>query len=139
MQRDVSFVLQSLLYLGRDPEMRKLIFALIASASLLTALLTVSLAAQKSQTYTGEIMDQQCGFLGGHSAMMNPGESAKDCAMRCVSIGGKYVLFDGANKMVYQLDDQKKAQPFAGAKVKVTGSYDTSSKTIHVANIQAGS
>ena len=119
--------------------MRKLIFALIASASLLTALLTVSLAAQKSQTYTGEIMDQQCGFLGGHSAMMNPGESAKDCAMRCVSIGGKYVLFDGANKMVYQLDDQKKAQPFAGAKVKVTGSYDTSSKTIHVANIQAGS
>ena len=63
MQRDVSFVLQSLLYLGRDPEMRKLIFALIASASLLTALLTVSLAAQKSQTYTGEIMDQQCGFI----------------------------------------------------------------------------
>jgi hypothetical protein len=56
-----------------------------------------------------------------------------------VSIGGKYVLFDGANKMVYQLDDQKKAQSFAGAKVKVTGTYDTPSKTIHVANIQAGS
>jgi hypothetical protein len=41
--------------------------------------------------------------------------------------------------MVYQLDDQKKAQGFAGAKVKVTGTYDTSSKTIHVANIQPGS
>jgi len=115
--------------------MKKFIVSLILSSSLLT----VSLAAQKAQTYTGEIMDQQCALLGGHTAMMNQGESAKDCANRCVSIGGKYVLFDGANKMVYQLDDQKKAQGFAGAKVKVTGTYDTSSKTIHVANIQAGS
>ena len=115
--------------------MKKFIVSLIVSSSLLT----VSLAAQKAQTYTGEIMDQQCALLGGHTAMMNQGESAKDCANRCVSIGGKYVLFDGANKMVYQLDDQKKAQGFAGAKVKVTGTYDTPSKTIHVANIQAGS
>ena len=115
--------------------MKKFIVSLILSSSLLT----VSLAAQKAQTYTGEIMDQQCALLGGHTAMMNQGESAKDCANRCVSIGGKYVLFDAANKMVYQLDDQKKAQGFAGAKVKVTGTYDTPSKTIHVANIQAGS
>lgn len=115
--------------------MKKLIVSLILSSSLLT----VSLAAQKAQTFSGEIMDQQCALLGGHTAMMNQGESAKDCANRCASIGGKYVLFDGANKTVYQLDDQKKAQAFAGAKVKVTGTYDTSSKTIHVANIQAGS
>ena len=115
--------------------MKKFIVSLILSSSLLT----VSLAAQKAQTYTGEIMDQQCALLGGHTAMMNQGESAKDCANRCASIGGKYVLFDGANKMVYQLDDQKKAQGFAGVKVKVTGTYDTPSKTIHVANIQAGS
>jgi hypothetical protein len=115
--------------------MKKFIVSLIVSSSLLT----VSLAAQKAQTYTGEIMDQQCALLGGHAAMMNQGESPKDCANRCVTIGGKYVLFDGVNKMVYQLDDQKKAQSFAGAKVKVTGTYDTPSKTIHVANIQAGS
>ena len=119
--------------------MKIFMIRLIASASLVTALLTVTLAAQKAQTFSGEIMDQQCALLGGHSAMMNQGESAKDCSNRCVSIGGKYVLSDGASKMVYQLDDQKKAQPFAGAKVKITGSYDTSSKTIHVANIQAGS
>ena len=119
--------------------MKKFIIAFLASASLLTALLTVSLAAQKAQTFTGEIMDQQCALLGGHTAMMNQGESAKDCANRCVGIGGKYVLFDSSNKTIYQLDDQKKAQPFAGAKVKITGTYETSSKTIHVANIQAGS
>ena len=119
--------------------MRKVILSLFASASLLAILFSVGFAAQKSQTFAGEIMDQQCALLGGHSAMMNQGESAKDCANRCVSIGGKYVLFDSANKTIYQLDDQKKAQPFAGAKVKITGSYDTSSKTIHVANIQSGS
>ncbi|PYU25034.1 MAG: hypothetical protein DMG30_06665 [Acidobacteria bacterium] len=119
--------------------MRKVIIALLASASLLAALSTVSLADQKAQTFTGEIMDQQCALLGGHSIMMNQGESAKDCANRCVSIGGKYVLFDSSKKTLYQLDDQKKAQLFAGTKVKITGTYDTSSKTIHVANIQAGS
>ena len=105
----------------------------------MAVLFSFGLAADKSQTFTGEIMDQQCALLGGHSAMMNQGESAKDCANRCVSIGGKYVLFDSANKTIYQLDDQKKAQPFAGAKVKITGTYDTPSKTIHVANIQSGS
>jgi hypothetical protein len=115
--------------------MKKFIISLIASA----AFLTVTLAAQKPQSFAGEIMDQQCALLGGHSAMMNQGESAKDCSTRCVSIGGKYVLYDAANKMVYQLDDQKKAQPFAGAKVKVTGTYDTSNKTIHITSIQAGS
>ena len=119
--------------------MKKFILALLASASLVAVLFSIGLAADKSQTFTGEVMDQQCALLGGHSAMMNQGESAKDCANRCVSIGGKYVLFDSANKTIYQLDDQKKAQPFAGGQVKVTGSYDTSSKTIHVANIQAGS
>jgi len=119
--------------------MKKFILALLASASLVAVLFSIGLAADKSQTFTGEVMDQQCALLGGHSAMMNQGESAKDCANRCVSIGGKYVLFDSANKTIYQLDDQKKAQPFAGAKVKITGSYDTSSKTIHVANIQSGS
>jgi hypothetical protein len=118
--------------------MRNFVLALIASASLLSALSSIN-AAQKTQTFTGEIMDQQCALLGGHSAMMNQGESAKDCANRCVSIGGKYVLYDGGTKIVYQLDDQKKAQPFAGTKVKITGNYDTSSKTIHVATIQAGS
>src|SRR5689334_9848666 len=118
--------------------MRNFVLALIASASLLSALSSIT-AAQKAQTFSGEIMDQQCALLGGHSAMMNQGESAKDCANRCVSIGGKYALFDSATKTVYQLDDQKKAQPFAGAKVKITGNYDTASKTIHIASIQAGS
>lgn len=115
------------------------LFPIVLFAALSNTFPNISLAAQKPQTFAGEIMDQQCALLGGHSAMMNQGESAKDCANRCVSIGGKYVLYDAGTKTIYQVDDQKKVQPFAGAKVKITGSYDTSSKTIHVANVQAGS
>jgi hypothetical protein len=115
--------------------MKKFMIALIASSALLTA----SLAAQKPQTFTGEVMDLQCSLLGGHMAMMKQGENPKDCTVRCVAMGGKYVLVDAAAKMVYQLDDQKKPVAFAGAKVKVTGTYDTSTKTIHVASIQSGS
>lgn len=115
--------------------MKKFLIASLASASLLT----MSLAAQKPQTFSGEIMDQQCALLGGHSLMQAKGESVKDCTNRCVSIGGKYVLYDAATKTVYMLDDQKKPQAFAGAKVQVMGSFDTSTKTIHVANIKPAS
>jgi hypothetical protein len=115
--------------------MKKIVMALFASA----CLLTVSLAAQKADTFSGEIMDQQCALLGGHSLMQNKGESAKDCTTRCVGLGGKYVLFDSATKTVYQLDDQKKPQAFAGTKVQITGTFDASTKTIHVANIKAAS
>jgi hypothetical protein len=122
--------------------MKKLIVNFVGSAAIFALILTISnisLAAQKAQTFNGEIIDQQCALLGGHSAMMNKGESAKDCTNRCVKIGGKYVLYDAGTKTIYQLDDQKKPEEFAGSKVKITGTFDSSSKTIHVTNIQAGS
>jgi hypothetical protein len=53
--------------------------------------------------------------------------------------GGKYVLYDSSTKTVYELDDQKKPERFAGEKVTVTGNLDVASKTIHVANIKAAS
>ena len=87
-------------------------------------------------SYGGEIMDSQCALLGGHAKMMQKGESAKDCTTRCVGIGGKYVLFDAAKKTRYQLDDQKKAEMFAGAKVTVTGTLDAATKTIKIASIK---
>ena len=114
--------------------MRRLTLALIAAV----VLVGVNLSAQKAQSYSGEIMDSQCAFLSGHSNMAKQGESAKDCTNRCVMLGGKYVLFDGANKTTYQLDDQKKAAQFAGAKVKVDGTLNATTKTIHVTDIKAG-
>jgi hypothetical protein len=54
-------------------------------------------------------------------------------------MGGKYVLYDAASKKVYQLDDQTKPQQFAGQNVKITGTLDESSETIHVTDIAPGS
>lgn len=77
-------------------------------AIVLAALLNVSFAAQKPMAYTGEI----------------------------IKSGGVFVLVDSATKVVYQLDNQKKAKNFAGVKAVVTGTLDTTTLTIHVKAIQ---
>lgn len=54
-----------------------------------------------------------------------------------VNMDGKYMLFDGSSKAVYQLDDQTKPKSFAGQKVQVTGNLDKGTKAIHVTDIKA--
>ena len=49
---------------------------------------------------------------------------------------GKYILVD-PNGTVYQLDDQRTAKKFAGKMVKVSGTVDTSSNSIHVTEIKS--
>jgi hypothetical protein len=93
----------------------------------------------QDKTFSGEIMDSQCAGLGDHSVMMGSSgiKTTKECTVACVKAGGKYVLFDAATKKIYQLDDQKKPEQFAGDKVTVSGTYDASTQTIHVTNIEA--
>jgi hypothetical protein len=122
----------------KESKMRSLALALIAT----WALVGVSFAAQRTQTYSGEIMDSTCAAMGSHEVMMKSNsnmKTPKDCTIACVQHGAKYVLFDAGTMTVYQLDDQKKPVPFAGAKVVVTGTLDPAMKMIHVANIKAES
>ena len=113
-------------------------FAIVLAATL--AFLAVGFATPKDESFAGEIMDSQCALLKGHAKMVQKGEGMKDCTIRCVEmLGGKYVLFDGAKNLRYQLDDQKKAQLFAGAKVTVIGSFDAATKTIHVTDVKPAS
>jgi hypothetical protein len=86
-------------------------------------------------------MDSSCAQMGSHDMMLKSGKvkTAKDCALGCVKMGGKFVLYNAATKTVYQLDDQKKPESFAGAKVKVSGTLDKATNTIHVTSIHAGS
>jgi hypothetical protein len=102
-------------------------------------LATLSIFAQAPQTFKGEIMDSQCAALGGHQVMEQKNETPKDCTNRCVNMGGRYTLFDSSTRTAYQLDDPKKAASFAGAKVVVTGTLNSTTKTIKVASIKAGS
>jgi hypothetical protein len=110
--------------------------ALAASTLLWGAALA---APQANQTFNGEIMDSACATMETHETMMqsNPNmKTAKDCSLACVKAGGRYVLYYSSTKTVYQLDDQKKPEKFAGRQVTVTGRLDAASKTIHVTGIR---
>ena len=102
---------------------------------------TMSFAAPKGRTFDGEIMDSQCAKMGSHDMMIKKeaAKDAKECTQACVKMGGKYVLFNAANQAVYQLDDQTKPAQFAGEKVKVTGTLNKKTKTIHVTGVQSAS
>ncbi|MGC4082474.1 MAG: hypothetical protein QM736_10295 [Vicinamibacterales bacterium] len=59
-----------------------------------------------------------------------------DCVTACVDAhGATYLLYDG--KTAYQLSDQTAAAAYAGRKVTVTGTLDSTSKRITVQSIAA--
>lgn len=121
--------------------------AAILPATLLVAMMVF--AAPRTRTFHGQIMDSQCAMAGSHDMMvkkfMGPNMNPNDpkvramCTKKCVSMGGKYVLYNPATKRTYQLDDQTKPEQFAGEDVTIRGTYDSSTKTIHVASIKAAS
>jgi copper(I)-binding protein len=124
--------------------MKRIAIGAVASMLLLGAGVTLA----KDHTFTGEVYDSQCAKNGSHAMMLaKEGMAGKEndpmgramCTKNCVKMGGKYVLFDAAKKTVYELDDQTKPAEFAGQKVKVTGTFDKATKTIHVTSIQAAS
>ena len=93
-------------------------------------------------TLEGEIMDNDCAQMGSHDMTMKAESLATPdlCTLYCLHFKktpGKYVLYNAATKTIYQLDDQNQAQFFAARKVKVTGTYDQATSTIHVADIEA--
>ena len=95
--------------------------------------------AGKARSFTGEIWDSDCAKAGSHEEMMK-GEgshNAKECTLECVSgMGSKFVLYNKATKTIYELSDQDKAKEYAGQRVRVTGTYDSASKTIQVQSIK---
>ncbi|HUZ47725.1 MAG TPA: DUF5818 domain-containing protein [Terriglobia bacterium] len=137
--------------------MKKIALALAGTLVLLTAACSQqpastgpqsSLGMEQSQTaapasnghaFTGEIMDSMCAGMGGHDQMLQSGKvkSARECTLECVKMGAKFVLYNPETKTTYQLDDQTKPEQFAGDKVMVNGTLDSSTKTLHVENITA--
>ena len=118
----------------------KVVFA----ATLGLAIILLANADEKPQVFKGEIADSQCSMnvhslTRSHIEMMknkNMGGTPTNCSNYCVKyLGGDYVLAKGDT--VYHLDDQEKSPSFAGLKVKVTGTLNSKTKTIHVVDIKA--
>ena len=92
----------------------------------------------------GDIEDSQCAFnvhseTRSHEAMIKQGvpgaTDGKSCTLHCVKdMGGNYVLV--VKNDVYRLDDQNYAEKFAGARVKITGTLDAKTHTLHVMVIE---
>lgn len=94
---------------------------------------------QRTLNLVGEIMDSRCAIDGTHNKMMkqNGTKNAKDCTLECAKTGGSFVLIDPETKSVYQLDDQQKPERFAGQRVRISGTYDEPSKTMHIESIES--
>jgi uncharacterized protein DUF5818 len=103
----------------------------------------IAIAAPKSNTFTGEIMDNMCATTGSDGSMWagkedpNSPAARKMCTLKCVQMGGKFVLYNKGTKTTYQLDNQQKPKEFAGQQVKVIGAYNSKTETIHVERIEA--
>ena len=90
-------------------------------------------------TFTGEIMDSLCAKAGTHAQMMQDmksmGTDKATCSAKCIQLGAKYVLYDSSKKAIYELDDQGKAERFAGQSVRVSGTLQK--KKIKISSIEA--
>jgi ATP/ADP translocase len=90
----------------------------------------ISMARQdnaKPGSWSGVVTNNMCGAKDASAAKA-------ECTTKCVkSHGAKYALYDEADKKVYILDPQDKAEGHAGHDVTVTGTLD--GDTIHVSSL----
>lgn len=98
--------------------------------------------ATGEEEFTGVIADSQCAMnihslSQSHKEMLQSKEAGTtdaDCVWYCVSQrGGRFVLQNKSK--VYKLDKQDLSRKLAGNKVRVTGSLDSKTNTIHVMSI----
>jgi Protein of unknown function (DUF5818) len=101
-----------------------------------------SVASADDKVFIGEIGDTQCAMKvhsndKSHTEMLKVagvGKTATDCTLYCIkNRGGRFVL--ETKRDVYHLDKQELAEPYAGQKVKITGTLDPQTQTIQVRRI----
>jgi Protein of unknown function (DUF5818) len=115
------------------------------SAAALLAFAALAYAGSKEiSTFRGEIADSQCALnvhslTRSHQEMLKAksmGGTALSCAVYCVRyMGGNFVLTSG--KHVYHLDNQELVQKFIAQRVKIFGTLDQKTNTLHVEKIDA--
>lgn len=87
------------------------------STAIALALFTAALAMAADSSLTGWIADTKCGAKAAH-------DGARECTIKCVKEGAKYVFVNDEDKKVYIIDAQDKVGDHAGHHVKVTGSVE---------------
>ena len=103
-------------------------------------------AKDKVTTLHGAITDSQCAYnvhsdAHSHEWMIKKGVQGahddKSCTLHCVrNLGGLYVLILKDKDDVFHLDDQAQAEAYAGKTVRVTGTLDGKTHTLHIQKIE---
>jgi hypothetical protein len=83
------------------------------AATLFAGILTMA----ANGTWTGYISDSNCGAKGAN-------DRARECTIKCVQDGAKYVFVNDADKKVYIVDAQDKVAEHAGHHVIVKGTVE---------------
>jgi hypothetical protein len=92
----------------------KIRFAWGIAIALFAAALTV---AAGDASWTGYIADSKCGAGAAN-------DNARECTLKCVKAGAKYVFVNDGDKKIYAIDDQSKVAEHAGHHVTVKGTAD---------------
>jgi hypothetical protein len=85
------------------------------AAVLVAVAFVAALAVAGDGSWTGYITDSKCGAKAAH-------EGARECTVKCVKEGAKYVFVNDTDKKVYAIADQDKVADHAGHHVTVKGS-----------------
>lgn len=86
------------------------------------------------QIFVGEITDSHCAKISLRAEFTNQrkgmGRDKKACTVKCIARGSKVVLYDTARRTVYTLDNPEEVLPFAGQKVRITGTLRKNEITV---------
>jgi len=94
------------------------------------------LIPNENRIFRGEIMDSFCAEMGSHETVTTSVRNDRDCTLDCVKAGARFVLYNPNHNEPYKLDDQRAPRIFAGEKVRIIGTYNSATNTIHVVDIQ---
>lgn len=103
---------------------------MVTGAGLFFTLCTSS----SGKSFTAQTRPQNSGLSA--QAQLQTKQPSQEFPGTIEKAGAKYVLKDKASGARYQLSNQDKAKQFADKDVKVTGTLDPSTNTIHVSAIQ---
>jgi|SRR6516225_12396522 hypothetical protein len=104
----------------------KRIFALLLAAGAFSA---IAASAADSNSMNGWISDSMCGAKHAGSGMA--------CVKKCIDGGMQPVFVSEKDKSVLKIDNPDAVKDYYGNKVTVTGTVDSSSKTVHIDSVAA--
>jgi hypothetical protein len=118
--------------------MKSLTLRLLGLLTLLVSLASIPLYGQETQAQQPAPQDPAAQSQPATSPQSTQGQSSQIFVGKIAKSKGDVVFKDDAGT-AYKLDNTDQAKAFVGKTVKVTGTLDAATNTIHVTNIEGPS